>query len=453
MTNAEILFASIAEVGALYRAGQVSPVEVTELSLKQIERLDPKLKAFITVTAERAMDTARQAEQELRAGRDRGALHGIPVALKDLIDTAGVRTTAGSRVLANHVPSRDAFIVERLKAAGAVIVGKTTLQEFAYGVPHPDYGQTRNPWDLAHTAGGSSGGSAAAVVAGLCYAAVGTDTGGSIRVPAAYCGAAGLKPTYGLVSLDGVFPLSWSLDHAGPMARTSMDAALLLGVLADGQPASFQPASLRGLRLGVLTEHRTGPELQPAVREAFEKACDLLGQAGVDLRDVTIPDLNFADGTLLTIVAPEASVAHTRWIKERPEDYAPLTRTQIELGFTIPAVSYVRLQQFRRHLTAQLMAALKQVDALLSPTTPWVAPDEDPAILGDEGVYEGRRTVPYNLTGLPAHSLPCGFSPAGLPIGLQIATRPGADALALGIGAACERLFAVSHRIPSLALL
>ncbi len=453
MTNDEILFASIAEVGTLYRAGQVSPVEVTELSLKQIERLDPKLKAFITVTSESAMDAARQAERELRVGQDRGALHGIPVALKDLIDTAGIRTTAGSRVLANHVPNRDALLVERLKAAGAVIIGKTNLQEFAYGVPHPDYGQTWNPWDLSRTAGGSSGGSAAAVVAGLCYAAVGTDTGGSIRVPAAYCGAAGLKPTYGLVSLDGVCPLSWSLDHAGPMARTSMDAALLLGVLADGQPASFQPASLMGLRLGVLTEHRTGPELQPAVQEVFEHACDLLGQAGANLHDVTIPDLNMADGTLLTIVAPEASVAHSRWIKEQPEDYALLTRTQIELGFTIPAVSYVRLQQFRRHLTAQFMAALNQVDALLSPTVPWVAPDEDPAIVGDEGAYEGRRTVPYNLTGLPAHSLPCGFSPAGLPIGLQIATRPGADTLALGIGAACESLFTVSRRIPSLALL
>ena len=452
MTNANILFASISEVGALYRSGAVSPTEVAGLTLEQIERVDSKLKAFITITAESALDAARRAEQELRDGQDRGALHGIPVALKDLIDTAGIRTTAGSRVLANHVPSRDALIVRRLKEAGAVIIGKTNMQEFAYGVPHPDFGQTRNPWDLSRTAGGSSGGSAAAVVAGLCYAAVGTDTGGSIRVPAAYCGAAGLKPTYGLVSVDGIFPLSWSLDHAGPMARTSSDVALLLGVLVGGQPSSFQPVSLNGLRLGVLADHRTGSEMQPAVQESFDQACTLLSQARAQMQDLTIPDLDLATGSLLTIVAPEASVAHARWIKERPEDYAPLTRTQIELGFAVPSVSYVRMQQFRRHLAAQFMEALNRVDAILSPTVPWVAPEKDPSIFGDEGDYEGRRTVPHNLTGLPAHSVLCGFSPDGLPIGLQVVTRPGADTLALGIGAAYEALFSVAPRLPPLAL-
>jgi aspartyl-tRNA(Asn)/glutamyl-tRNA(Gln) amidotransferase subunit A len=213
VTNDNILFASIPEVGRLYRSGELSPVEVTQLTLERIEALNPTLNAFITVTSDVAMQAASRAEHELRASTDRGPLHGIPVALKDLVDTAGIRTTAGSRILAEHVPGQDAPIVTRLKDAGAVIIGKTNMLEFAYGIVHPDYGATWNPWDPQRTAGGSSGGSAAAVAAGLCYAAAGTDTGGSIRIPAAYCGVAGFKPTYGLVSLEGIFPLSWSLDH------------------------------------------------------------------------------------------------------------------------------------------------------------------------------------------------------------------------------------------------
>jgi aspartyl-tRNA(Asn)/glutamyl-tRNA(Gln) amidotransferase subunit A len=456
VTNDNILFASIPEVGRLYRSGELSPVEVTQLTLERIEALNPTLNAFITVTSDVAMQAASRAEHELRAGTDRGPLHGIPVALKDLVDTAGIRTTAGSRILADHVPGQDAPIVTRLKDAGAVIIGKTNMLEFAYGIVHPDYGATWNPWDPQRTAGGSSGGSAAAVAAGLCYAAAGTDTGGSIRIPAAYCGVAGFKPTYGLVSLEGIFPLSWSLDHLGPMARTSEDAAILLATLADVSPSDFGPtaisnvigrsasdeaiSALEGVRFGLLAQHLQGAELEPAVRDAFDDAISRLQDAGAQIQDVKIPDLEFADETLLTVITPEASAIHARWIAERPADYAPMTRQQIELGFAVPAVTYVRAQQYRRHLTAQFMRAFQQVDAILSPTSPWVAPQEDPSVVGDEGSAEARRTAPYNLTGLPAHTVPCGFSSEGLPVALQIATRPGADALALGIGRAFERL-------------
>lgn len=474
MANDDILFASIPEIGRLYRSGELSPVEVTQLTLERIEAHQtghgpPTLNAFITVTSDIAMQAATRAEHELRAGTDRGPLHGIPVALKDLVDTAGIRTTAGSRILADHVPGQDAAIVTRLKDAGAVIVGKTNMLEFAYGIVHPDYGATWNPWDPRRTAGGSSGGSAAAVAAGLCYAAVGTDTGGSIRIPAAYCGIAGFKPTYGLVSLEGVFPLSWSLDHLGPMARTSEDAAILLSVLADVSLSDSGPtaisygiatsasdqarkrtaiSALEGMRFGVLAQHLQGAELEPAVRDAFDDAIRRLQDAGAHMEDVKIPDLELADETLLTVITPEASAIHARWIADRPEDYAPMTRQQIELGFAVPAVTYVRAQQYRRHLTAQFMHAFQQVDAILSPTSPWVAPQEDPSVVGDEGAAEARRTAPYNLAGLPAHTVPCGLSPEGLPIALQIATRPGADALALGIGRAFERLSGIQPLRP-----
>jgi aspartyl-tRNA(Asn)/glutamyl-tRNA(Gln) amidotransferase subunit A len=436
----DLLFAPIATVAAAYRQGTLSPVEVTERTLARIDALNPTLNAFITVTADVALHAARRAAAELAAGTDRGLLHGIPVALKDLVNTAGVRTTCGSRLLADHVPSTDASVVRHLAAAGAVIVGKTNLLEFAYGIVHPDFGPTANPYDPARTAGGSSGGSAAAVAAGLCYAAVGTDTGGSIRVPAAYCGVAGLKPTYGLVSLDGIFPLSWSLDHAGPLARSAADAGLLLDALLGQRPVPVQPAALAALRLGVLSAHRNGHELQAPVQAAFDAACAALERAGATLHELDIPDLALADGVLLSVIAPEASAIHARWLGDRGDDYAPLTRQQIEFGFTVPAVAYVRAQQYRRHLTNQFLAAFDQVDAILSPTAPWVAPAEDPAVMDEEGAAEARRTGLYNLTGLPALTVNCGFDPSGLPIGLQIAAPPHADALCLSIAAAYEAI-------------
>ena len=439
MSDHALLTRSIAEVGRMFRSGQLSPLELTELTLQRIEVLNPRLNAFITVTYEQARQAARRAEAELRSGHDRGPLHGIPVALKDLIDTAGIRTTCASRILRDHTPASTAPLARNLEAAGAVLVGKTNLLEFAYGIVHPDYGQTNNPWDLGRTSGGSSGGSAAAVGAGLCFAAVGTDTGGSIRIPASYCGVAGLKPTYGTVSLEGVFPLSWSLDHAGPLARSSEDARVLLeGMLGKSGGISTQQVSLKGLRFGAI--QRDGQEVEPQVVEVFDAACQALERAGAEVREVAIPDLELTDAALLGVLLPEASVVHQRWINRRPEDYAPFTRTQIELGFAVPAPVYVRAQQFRRHLTRQFLRALGSLDALISPSVAWVAPREDPVVAGDEGSAEGRRSAPHNLTGLPALSINSGFGAHGLPVGLQIIGKPHADAFVLGLGSALERV-------------
>lgn len=435
MGDLELLYQSIPEIGTLYRSKQLSPLELTKLCLKRIEELDPVLNAFITVTAEKALLEAKQAEQELRSGHDRGLLHGIPIALKDLIDTAGIRTTCASRILKDHVASRDAQLVQRLEAAGAISLGKTNLSEFAMGIAHPDYGPTHNPWNPSHTSGASSGGSAAAVAAGMCFAAVGTDTGGSIRIPASYCGLAGLKPTYGLVNLEGVFPLAWSLDHAGPLARSSGDAGLLLQAMTG--KSQLWPAQLSGMHFGVI--QRGGKGIKPEVTAQFDAACAVLLAAGAKVEEVQVPDLGQADTALFGVLLPEVSALHARWINNQPEDYAPLTRTQIEMGFAIPAVTYVRAQQFRRYLTRQFLSVLDKVDALLSPTVPWTAPQEDPVFTGDEGTLEGHRTVPHNLTGLPALSVNVGFA-NNLPVGMQIITKPHTDAFCLGIGLALEGL-------------
>ncbi|GGR19453.1 amidase [Deinococcus ruber] len=446
MNDADLLFVGVAQLGALYRSGQLSPVEVTRRCLERIEALDPALNAFITVTAEQALRQAALAEQELRAGHDRGPLHGVPIALKDLIDTAGIRTTCASRILHGHIPQRDAVIVRHLNAAGAVSLGKTNCSEFAMGVPHPDYGQSNNPWDPARTSGASSGGSAAAVAAGLCFAAVGTDTGGSIRIPASYCGLAGLKPTYGLVDVQGVFPLSWSLDHAGPLARSSADAALLLGAMT-GQPFQ-QEVSLNGKRFGII--QRSGPGMQPEVTAVFDAACDTLRAAGAEVVSTEVPGLEQVDAALLAVLLPEAAAIHAQWIGSRADEYADITRQQIEMGFAVPAVTHVRAQQFRRWLTRQFLEAFRSVDALISPAVAWVAPKEDPAFTGGDGAVEGTRSSPHNLTGLPALSVNAGFGEGGLPVGLQIVTRPHTDALCLGLGSAMETAFALQKARPAI---
>lgn len=434
---------TIEQVGRAYRERLASPVEVTRECLARIRRLDDQLKALITVTDDEAMEAARRAERELARGIDRGPMHGIPVALKDLVDTAGIRTTAGSLVLRDNVPSEDAPVWAALREAGAVLVGKTNMQEFAYGVPHPAFGQTRNPWDLSRTAGGSSGGSAAAVMAGFCYAAVGTDTGGSIRVPASYCGAVGLKPTYGVVSTRGVFPLSWSLDHVGPIARTSRDAAAMFSAMTG--EGTMPDVRADGLTLGVITDHAEGPELTEEARVSFNDACHRMEQAGVRLVPVAIGGLERADGLLPTIVGPEAAVAHETWLEERPDGYAPHTKQQLTSGFSVPGVAYVRAQRYRQRLAQQFAIALEGLDGLVSPTVPWTAPAEDPSIMSSQGEAEGRRTVPYNLIGFPALSLPVAPGADGLPLGLQIASQPNSDLRLLGIGHALESVGVASH--------
>jgi aspartyl-tRNA(Asn)/glutamyl-tRNA(Gln) amidotransferase subunit A len=439
MSERPLPFQSIAEVAARYRSGRLSPVEVTRLCLDRIAAFDGALNAFVTVREEAALDAAREAERALRAGHDRGPLHGIPVAVKDIIHMAGEPTGYGSHAAFVERPDEDATAVARLRAAGAVILGKTNLLEFAYGAVHPDVGQTNNPWDLGRTSGGSSGGSAAGVAAGLCYAALGTDTGGSIRGPAAYCGIAGLKPSHGLVPADGVLPLSWSLDHVGPLARSCADAAALLAVLS-GRDVPIGPPRAASLRLGILTQHRTAAAIRTDVRDAFNEGCRVLQQAGAQLYELDLPDLELACDSLLMILLPEASVVHADRLARQAESYGPQTRAQIEQGFLVPAVTYVRAQQYRQRLRSGYLGLFDRVHAILSPAVAWVAPEADPPVNADEGFDEMLFLAPYNLVGMPAVSVPCGTGEGGLPVGLQIAGPPSADAAVLSIGALVERL-------------
>ncbi len=431
------LFLSIADLGAAYRARSLSPVAITRQSLDRIAALDHKLNSFITVLEKESLAQADLAERELAAGADRGPLHGVPIAIKDLADMAGVPTTFASRAGSPKRPAEDAPLIDRLRAQGAVILGKTNLLEYAYGAVHPDFGQTNNPWDPKRTSGGSSGGSAAAVAAGFCFAALGTDTGGSIRIPAAYCGVAGLKPTYGLVDLAGVQALSWSLDHGGPLARSSADAASLLEGMTCKRFAST-PKDMKGLRIGVMQHGGAERYMQPAVQQLFDAVLARLAKAGAKVRPVSIPDMDLAPEALLTILEPEASVIHQRLIAAEPEGFGETTRMQIEAGFAIPATAYVRAQQLQRDLAGRFRRLFEEVDVLMSPSVPWVAPAEDPALGDESGAGEMLYSGLYNLLGLPALAIPSGLTPEGLPAGLQISTPWGSDSLALSIGASIE---------------
>jgi aspartyl-tRNA(Asn)/glutamyl-tRNA(Gln) amidotransferase subunit A len=451
MDEQALCYTDIATLGRLYRTRALSPSEATRAVIERIRRLDRRLNSFITVLEQPALEQARQAEAELAGGHDRGPLHGVPISLKDLIDTAGTRTTAASRLWRERVPEASATVARRLEQAGAVLIGKCNLLEFAYGIVHPDYGQCNNPWDTGRTSGGSSSGSAASVAAGMGWGSVGTDTGGSIRIPAAYCGVVGLKPTYGRVSLHGICPLSVSLDHAGPLARTVADAAILLDALAGYDP--LDPHSLadpametvtaltgevRGLRLGVVAEH-LGADLEPGVAEATWAAVRVLEQAGMHVREVQIASLPAADDALLAAIMPEATLVHAGWLREHPEGYAALTRAQLEQGAHIPAIDYLRAQAYRQQLRADMLDTLRYVDVLASPSVAWAAPAEDPPVGQGQGAIEARRTGPYNLTGLPAISLPCGFDPQGLPLGMQLAAAPLAEPLLLRVAQAYEQ--------------
>jgi aspartyl-tRNA(Asn)/glutamyl-tRNA(Gln) amidotransferase subunit A len=441
----DLLFCSIAELGVCYRDGSLSPVAVTQQSLDRISRLDPVLNSFITVLAKESLAAAEEARRELKAGRDRGPLHGVPVAVKDLIEMKGVPTTFASRAGSPRQGAVDAPLVRRLKEAGAVILGKTNLLEYAYGAVHPDFGQTNNPWDPKRTSGGSSGGSTAAVAAGLSFAAVGTDTGGSIRIPAAYCGAVGLKPTYGLVDLTGVMALSHSLDHAGPLARSCADAALLLDTLT-GAPRELPSIDIRGLRIGIM--HHPGAErfMEAPVQALFDRAVALLEKSGARVRPIEIEEMASANDAVVKIIEPEASQAHRDVLRDEAQKFSDITRSQFEAGFRISAIDYLDALALQLRLRSAFEQAFTSVDVILSPSVPWVAPAEDPPIGGESGIGEIMFSGVYNLTGLPALSIPSGLTGQGLPGGLQIITPWNKDHLALAIGATVEGLLpALGH--------
>jgi aspartyl-tRNA(Asn)/glutamyl-tRNA(Gln) amidotransferase subunit A len=435
----------------LVRRKAVSPVELTQACLARIERLNPALNAFITVTADEALRQARDAEAEIRKGKWRGPLHGVPIALKDLFDTAGVRTTAASAVFKDRVPQEDAEVVRRLRAAGAVLLGKLNMHEFAYGATSVAtfFGPVHNPWKLDSIAGGSSGGSAAAVAAGLCYGALGSDTGGSIRQPAAYCGIAGLKPTYGRVSTRGVIPLSWSLDHAGPMCRSVGDCALLLQAIAGYDPEDNNSVdapvpdyaqALRtrapSIRLGLprkLFFEQVDPEIEAAVTQAI----DVLRKLTPGIRDVQVPAYQ-----PLPVLGAEAYAYHAAYMAKTPELYQPATRDRLETGAKVTAPAYIEARRELDRLRRAVREVFTEADVLITPTTP-IPPDTIAAAIKADvpprTTPSLRNTSPFDVYGLPTISVPCGFSGSGLPIGVQISGPPFGEPVVLALAHAYEQ--------------
>ena len=469
----DLHWASVADLARLIATKEVSPVEVVRAHLDRIAALDPRLRCFITLTADEALEAARAAEGELAAGSSRGPLHGVPFALKDLFDTSGVRTTGGSKILADRVPAEDATVVRRLATSGAISLGKLTMHEVAYGPEglNVHYGTARNPWDAGEEriAGGSSSGSGVAVAAGLVPLALGSDTGGSIRIPASLCGITGLKPTYGRVSRAGVLPLSWSMDHAGPMTRSAADAALVLRALAGYDPAdpttSVLPVpdytaaltgDVKGLRVGVL---RVGflDAAAPEVRDAVESAIKTLESLGARVDEVTLEHVGSVAAGAMAIVAAEALAYHAEWVRTRPADYQPDVIERLRAGAFVSGVHYVRAQQARALVRTAVDAALARRDVLLSPATPIAATriGETEAAFG-EGTIDVRSSLlrftrPFNFTGHPACALPCGFTAEGLPLGLQIVGRPFDEATVLRAADAYQRVTDWHTRRPPLA--
>ncbi|SOE02074.1 amidase [Blastococcus haudaquaticus] len=447
-TSEEPLAWTMAEAGERLAAGELSPVELTEAYLAAIAERDDSVNAYLTVTADRAREDAVRAEQELRSGARRGPLHGVPVALKDLIETAGIRTTGGSRILADHVPRRDAVLAQNLRAAGTVLLGKTSTHEYAYGGTsnNPHYGPTRNPWDRDRIPGGSSGGSAAAVVSGTAPGAVGTDTCGSVRIPAALCGCVGLKPTRGRVNLDGILPLAPSLDHGGPITRSVRDAALLLdamtGTTSEWTAATDVP-DLRGTTVGVPTRYFF-ELVDPGVRAAVQASLDLMADAGATVRPVDVGDLRPLVAAIFLRVGAEAQEVHRATFPSRREDYGP----DLVENLSRPAPTEARLaaaEQVIAEGVAALLAALGEVDVLATPTTPLTAPPigaQRVEVAGEDLHIEEMLTgftSAFNAAGVPALTVPCGLV-GGLPTGLQLVGRAGSEPTVVRVGAAYEAL-------------
>ena len=425
---------SIVEISKSLRQRQISPLELAKACLAQIEKLNPALNAFVTVTAESALAEARRAEVEIQRGHWRGPLHGVPIALKDIIDIAGVRTTGASALWKDRIPTEDAEVVRRLKDAGAVFLGKQNLHECAYGGSSliSYFGEVRNPWNPAHIAGGSSGGSAAATAAGMCFAAIGTDTAGSVREPAAQCGIVGLKPTFGRVSARGVIPLSPSLDHIGPLTRSVADAAVLLNILAGYDPKdpnsvdmpnadySSMIAKQKQVRLGI-PRRFFFEDLDPEVANAVEEAIHILKSQASETREITL-DVP----TDRTLQLAEAFAYHREFVSKTPELYQPATLGRIRAGEGITPHQVDASRQELQRLRQEIVRVFDEVDLLITPTVPIPPPridelKQNPDLLRPRELVLLRNTRPFDVWGLPAISVPCGFTASGLPIGLQIA--------------------------------
>lgn len=440
------------------REKKLSPVEVIRHLLQRIESVNPRLNAYITVAAEEALATASRLEKEAAAGSLRGPLHGVPVGLKDIVYTKGLRTTMGSEAFRDYVPDYNAAVVERLEEAGAMVVGKLNTHQFAYG-PTGDrsyFGPVRNPYDADKISGGSSSGSGAAVASGLCYAAVGTDTGGSVRIPASCCGIVGMKPTFGRVSKHGIYPLSRTLDHPGPMTRTVKDNALLLGVLSGydkRDPYSTQRATedftrqldqnLRGKVVGIPSSfyfENVESEVESKVRDAVESLRDF----GADVREIDLPRLEEILAAQRTILAAEAYTVHYERLREKPDQYEEEVRERLLAGESIQTRDYINAQQLKHAAVREFNQALEEVDVLASPTLPVLPTNIDQGEVNIRGRKEQvrsaltRLTGPTNLNGFPSLSVPCGFSESGLPVGLQLMGRAFDEAGLYRIGCSLE---------------
>jgi aspartyl-tRNA(Asn)/glutamyl-tRNA(Gln) amidotransferase subunit A len=471
MNETELAFATIGEIAGLFRNGKLSPVELTELMMTRIERTNSKLNAYITVAQELARMQAKRAEAELgvrgkrKSRTDRGLLHGIPISLKDNICTEGIRTTAGSTILCDYFPKRDATVVTRLKQAGAVLLGKTNMHEFAYGVTNnnPHYGGARNPWDMERVPGGSSGGSAAAVAAGLCFGSIGSDTGGSIRIPAALCGVVGLKPSLGRVDVTGVIPLSVTHDCVGPLARTVEDARIIYHAIVDDNGYGKGPVTgvrrggarkLPKLRLGIPREFFF-EVISGDVQKSFDAAVRAMRTLGAKIKEVSLPLLAQTEQAGNRIAWAEASYYHQQsgWFPDRAAEYSEDVRSRLEMGTKVLAVEYLEAQEQRRSFISQLREVMEKeaLDALMVPTIPIAAP-----LIGEETTGVGkidyptralllRLNRPANLAGVPAISVPCGFTAAELPIGLQFIGAENDEQLLLDIadGYQCSNPFKI----------
>jgi aspartyl-tRNA(Asn)/glutamyl-tRNA(Gln) amidotransferase subunit A len=433
----ELCYLSFREAAQLLRRRKISTVELLNAILERIDRLNPELNAFITVAAERALADAQRAQREISRGGNRGPLHGIPLLIKDNIETQGIRTTAGSKILANFIPERDADVVSALREAGAVIVGKTNLHEFAYGITNenPHYGAARNPWDTTRVSGGSSGGSAVALASGLGFGSVGTDTGGSIRIPAALCGIVGLKPTFGRVSTRGVVPLSVGLDHVGPLARSVDDVSVLLAAISSKEHpyraagASKRAGKSRRMRIKLgWPRNFFFDRVDDEVLQAIEIAVKLLEKRGAQVKQISLSHIADSAEAGTHIALAEALNFHQNsgFYPARAAEYGTDVRARLEQGANIRAADYLHALESRARIAAEFDAALAEVDAIVAPSAPIAAPHIGETVVRIRGEEETVRSAlvrvsrPANFTGHPAISIPCGFTSEGMPIGLQL---------------------------------
>jgi len=472
MDKSNICFMTVVELAKLIKRKEISPVEVTACFLERIEQLDYKTNAFITIMSDQAIRDSKKAEQEIIDGEYKGPLHGVPIGLKDLYYTEGVENTGGSKIpkWANFIPQKDSTVTKRLKESGAIIIGKLNMHEFAAGSTNhnPNYGSSRNPWGLNYITGGSSGGSGAAVSASLCTAAMGSDTGGSVRIPSALCGIVGLKPTYGRISCYGVIPLSWSQDHPGPMTKSVLDSAILMNSIAGYDPkdpfTSQEPVpdfteyldkGISGTKIGIPTTYFFDG-LDTEVKESLGKAISVLTGLGAMIQEVSLPHINYSSHLKNHISMAEAANYHEQLLKTDADELTPNVRDRLELGLMLPANIYIKSQRIRSIIRQDFINSLKSVDVLLTPTISIVAPLIGKQTIEIEGKHQqlleqlGRFTRPFNQTGLPACTVPCGFNSKGLPIGLQIIGKAFDEPMVLRVAHSYEQATDWRNRRPDI---